>query len=283
MKMINPFIGFMLVGVLFASATAQSSFASAPQEVLSHYLRVQETLAQDSMQNVSAQAQTLAEAARGNESQTLPLAIAQQADVLAKAKTLDQARQAFEPLSGSLIAYFKTNRVPPGTYYEVYCPIVKASWLQTSGTIKNPYLGPRSATPTWGWSCAGVVKTIFESPSAAIEPRGANIPHERMNTYDAPFVEQTGIPVGKTNSAGGRMSTAPGNAALFSGSKEAGFTYAFSRSVRGKLTVSSNGGKNDEWRNRQPGDYAQFPEGRIWGGDDANRKPDGLRLISWSW
>lgn len=144
--------------------TGQRSFATTPQDVLRHYLAVQNALARDSMQDVSANSHALAEAVRNDETRSLPTAIAEQADALAGTKKLFKARQTFKPLSESLIAYLKTNSAPGG-YYEVYCPIAKAEWLQAGETVRNPYLGLRSATPTWGWSCAGVVKTKFADAS----------------------------------------------------------------------------------------------------------------------
>jgi hypothetical protein len=119
------------------------------------------------MKNVSVNAHALAKAVRGDEAKSLPAAIADQADALAKAKNLAKARNAFKALSESLIAHLKSNGTPQGTYFEVYCPIAKASWLQAGETVRNPYLGPRSATPTWGWACSAVVKAKFESPSSS--------------------------------------------------------------------------------------------------------------------
>lgn len=157
----------VLVALTLTCAAAQPSFADTGADVLNQYLTVQAALARDSMKNVSASAQALAVAVRGDEAKSLPPAIADQADALAKAKNIAKARQAFKPLSESLIAHLKSSSTPPGVYYEVYCPIAKASWLQAGETVKNPYLGPRSATPTWGWACAGIVKTKFENPPSS--------------------------------------------------------------------------------------------------------------------
>jgi hypothetical protein len=123
-------------------------------------------LARDSLENVSASAKAVAAVVRGDETKSVPAAIAEQAEALAKARNIAGARKAFKPLSGSLIASLKVNTAPAGTYYEVYCPTAKASWLQTDETVKNPYLGLRSATATWGWACAGVVKAKYENPSS---------------------------------------------------------------------------------------------------------------------
>lgn len=159
----NPLsVSICVALVLLTWATPQPSFADTPQDVLTRYLSVQTELARDSMKNVSVKAQALAEAVRADETKSLPAAIAKHADALAKAKNPANARAAFKALSASLIAYLKANGAPQGTYFEVYCPIAKASWLQAGETVRNPYLGPRSATPTWGWACAGVVKTKFE-------------------------------------------------------------------------------------------------------------------------
>jgi Cu(I)/Ag(I) efflux system membrane fusion protein len=157
----------VLVALILTGAAVQPAFANTGESVLDHYLTVQSALARDSMKNVSASAQALAAAVRADETKSLPIAIAEQADALATAKNLAKARKAFKPLSESLIAYFKANRAPHGTFFEVYCPIAKASWVQAGETVRNPYLGPRSATPTWGWACAGVVKTNFENPPSS--------------------------------------------------------------------------------------------------------------------
>lgn len=162
----SPFhLSVLLSAFFLVGATAQAADATTSQDVLNHYLNVQGALARDSMKNVPVEAHALAEAVRADETKSLPAAIGEQADALAKAKNLSKARDAFKPLSESLIAHFKTHRTPDGSYIEVYCPIAKASWLQGGETVRNPYLGSRSATPTWGWACAGVVKTKFESAS----------------------------------------------------------------------------------------------------------------------
>lgn len=165
MKTHSPLSVAILLALIFTYAAAQPSSANTDETVLVHYLKVQSALARDSMKNVSASVQAIAAAVRADETTSLPTAIADQADALAEAKNLANARKAFKSLSESIIAYFKANGSPQGTYFEVYCPIAKASWLQTGETVKNPYLGPRSATPTWGWACSAVMKAKLERPS----------------------------------------------------------------------------------------------------------------------
>ena len=45
-------------------------------------------------------------------------------------------------------------------------------------------------------------------------------------------------------------------------------------------------GASDEsfqWPDREPTSFSDFPGSRSWGGSDATRQPQGLRLFRWSW
>ncbi len=64
----------------------------------------------------------------------LPLKVAKQAEILAGTRNLSSAREAFKPLSKSLMADHNIT----GPYVEVYCPMVKASWIQKDKKINNP-------------------------------------------------------------------------------------------------------------------------------------------------
>ena len=68
---------------------------------------------------------------------------------MAAAADLKAAREAFGALSDAVIAAGKAEGwkdVPD--VKEAYCPMVKKSWLQKDGSIRNPYYGP--AMPTCG-------------------------------------------------------------------------------------------------------------------------------------
>ena len=71
----------------------------------------------------------------------LPPDLAGQAETLVKAKDLKIAREAFKPLCSSLVKYLAENKAGKGAYHEAYCPMAKASWLQTEKEIRNPYYG----------------------------------------------------------------------------------------------------------------------------------------------
>ncbi len=111
------------------------------KSVLDNYLKIQAELAKDSIKGVDKHAAAIAKAVKGDDMKMLSPDVAKQAETIAQAKDLKTARDAFEPLSASLVKYLADNKAGKGTYHEAYCPMVKASWLQTGKTIKNPYMG----------------------------------------------------------------------------------------------------------------------------------------------
>jgi Cu(I)/Ag(I) efflux system membrane fusion protein len=118
-----------------------SALMEPVKSVYDSYLKIQTELVKDSLKDVSENATAIAKAVRGDEMKMLPAEVATQADALAQAKDLKSAREAFKPLSTSLIKYLADNRAGKGVYHEAYCPMAKASWLQTGKDIRNPYLG----------------------------------------------------------------------------------------------------------------------------------------------
>ena len=133
--------GAMAARLRQASA-ARHVFMQPVQSVYDNYIQIQGALAQDSLKGVAARAAAMAKAVRGDSMKMPPpMKVAGESEVLAQAKDLAGARAAFKPLSTSLIEYLKAQKVPAGAYYETYCPMAKASWLQTSKTITNPYMG----------------------------------------------------------------------------------------------------------------------------------------------
>ena len=109
------------------------------KSVFDNYLKIQSALANDSMEGVASSASAIGSAVRGDSMKMLSLQVADQADALAKTKNLASAREAFKPLSKSLIQYLADHNIT-SAYVEVYCPMAKASWLQTGDKINNPYL-----------------------------------------------------------------------------------------------------------------------------------------------
>lgn len=118
-----------------------TAFPREVAAVFDNYIRVQATLAKDSLDDVSKNAQTIAKAVKDDSMTTFPASVVQQAETLAKADGLRAARDAFKPLSQSLIDNLSKYPAVARSLHQVHCSMANASWLQTGDTILNPYLG----------------------------------------------------------------------------------------------------------------------------------------------
>lgn len=134
-----------LMAAPFARAD-DSALMEPVKSVYNNYLKIQTSLAKDSLESVSNNADAMAKAIKSDDMKMLPQEIATRAGTLAEAKDLKTARKAFKPLSESLIKYLADHKVKSGSYNEAYCPMAEASWLQTGKQISNPYLGKEMLT-----------------------------------------------------------------------------------------------------------------------------------------
>jgi len=86
------------------------------------------------------------------------MSIEKSIEVLASAKTIDEARKPFKPLSGSMIQLSKSFNPFDKTLYLQHCPMADdfngADWLSEEKNIKNPYYGASMLT------CGEVTDTI---------------------------------------------------------------------------------------------------------------------------
>jgi hypothetical protein len=151
LKYASRFLLALAVAALpFAAISAEEKKADPLMEpvksVLDDYLKIQDELAKDSVKGVNENASAIAKAVKGDDMKMLSPDVATQADTLAQAKDLKSARDAFKPLSASLVKYLADNKAGAGTYHEAYCPMVRANWLQTGKAIKNPYMGKSMLT-----------------------------------------------------------------------------------------------------------------------------------------
>ncbi len=124
-----------------ATAADEPALMEPVKSVLTHYLTIQTNLSTDTFKGVDEQAKAIAAAVKGDTMKMLPPDVAKQADILAQAKDLKAAREAFKPLSASLIKYLADKKAGKGVYHEVYCPMANASWLQLGKDVRNPYYG----------------------------------------------------------------------------------------------------------------------------------------------
>lgn len=134
-------IAFGVLAASTAQAAPKSALMEPVKSVYEHYIKIQTALASDSTKDVAANAAAMAKAIRSDTMKMLSPKVAQQAEALAKAATLESEREAFKPLSQSLIEYLNANPASPSGYVEVFCPMAKAGWLQTSPPVANPYMG----------------------------------------------------------------------------------------------------------------------------------------------
>jgi len=140
------FISALIALPLAGFAAEEKALMQPVKSVLDHYLMIQTELAKDSIKGVDEHATAIAKAVRGDEMKMLSPDITKQTETLAKAKDLKAAREAFKPLSASLVKYLADNKAGKGTYHEAYCPMVKASWLQKETEVRNPYMGKEMLT-----------------------------------------------------------------------------------------------------------------------------------------
>ncbi|MBI4830679.1 MAG: DUF3347 domain-containing protein [Candidatus Lindowbacteria bacterium] len=127
---------------------------SATNDVFENYFDIRASLAQDSLKDVSANANALAKAiedsgksapAGTNESQekaqrSLETDMAATARSLAKKTEIESMRTEFGKLSSQLYEYRKMTGMPADTY-AFACDMAKNMWLQDSPDPGNPYYG----------------------------------------------------------------------------------------------------------------------------------------------
>lgn len=107
--------------------------------VLDNYLQIQRALANDSTKGVAQSASAISKAAAGEGANRLPAKIGGAAKKLEGVQNVKSARQAFKELSDALIQHVGAQKI--AGLRVAYCPMVKASWLQTENRLNNPYMG----------------------------------------------------------------------------------------------------------------------------------------------
>lgn len=124
---------------------AQESVASPLESALKQYVTIQTALAADTLKGVPEAANALAAAVKESAG-VLPVTTASQAEAVAKAQDIKAARVAFKPLSAALITGLNAQKEKVGHYYEAFCPMAGAAWIQADKKIANPYYGASMLT-----------------------------------------------------------------------------------------------------------------------------------------
>jgi len=135
-----------------ADATGTERCDQQMESILASYLQIGSALSTDSLDGVRQQADMIAKQAGTLDSDSvsgehaahyknLPANLKTAAKTLGKAKTLDDARESFQKLSMPMAMW--TTMSKPKNIDVIYCSMVKASWVQKRGEVRNPYYGPK--------------------------------------------------------------------------------------------------------------------------------------------
>lgn len=136
-----------IVPAVKASAGDNKSDVDA---LVKSYLDLRKTLADDKSEGIAESVAAIGEKAKplfnsdNADIQRIAKAIVKSAE--SKTADLVGARETYQSISASVIELVKI--VPPSkqtlsNLYVAYCPMVKASWLQTTKEIANPYMGQK--------------------------------------------------------------------------------------------------------------------------------------------
>ncbi|HMF98367.1 MAG TPA: SCO family protein [Vicinamibacterales bacterium] len=115
----------------------RSPSATDVSTLVESYLGIQQALAADRLDGVSASALALANATVKIGSSAVAVRAA--VNPFAQVTDLRSAREAFGGLSDALLDYIGTA-LPDGLAV-AYCPMARKSWLQRGAVIQNPYYG----------------------------------------------------------------------------------------------------------------------------------------------
>lgn len=145
----NAAVLALLVLPLAACAPATTgtpkSGASMPASVIDPYLKIQASLAQDSIDDVRANAGNVATAATALGAPAVKIDTA--AVQLASATEIADAREKFGVLSEALVAYMDgLHLTAPEGVRVAFCPMKMKPWLQAGTSINNPYYGSSMRT-----------------------------------------------------------------------------------------------------------------------------------------
>lgn len=105
--------------------------ASSPA-VVAEYIKIQEQLAADSIEGVTAAAKQIATLEKKTK-------VAIEAEKLAAQKDIKKIREQFKTLSAEVIS--STPKKELKDVKIAGCPMANAKWLQKDGPIRNPYFG----------------------------------------------------------------------------------------------------------------------------------------------
>lgn len=121
----SPLPALAAQGAVKAENAAQSPLVAS-------YLKLQEALANDSLEAAKSAARELEREAGAAKA----TAVKDKAAKIAASSDIKVAREEFKALYEPMGQFAKGQNVDV-----VYCPMAKAKWYQSAGKVKNPYFG----------------------------------------------------------------------------------------------------------------------------------------------
>ena len=116
-----------------------------PRSIVDPYLRIQQALADDSVEGVRQNAGQIATAASALGAPAMKIDMA--AVQLASAGEIEDARAKFGTLSEALDTYMTGFKMTlPEGVHSAWCPMVSKPWLQEGTVVDNPYYGSSMLT-----------------------------------------------------------------------------------------------------------------------------------------
>jgi len=144
-----PWIALLPLMVVGCNQTAFPKAPAAGSQmspaIVEPYLKIQEALASDSVDDVKANAGNLATAATALGAPAMRIDTT--ALQLASFDDLADARTKFGALSEAIDTYMTGLKLNPAEGVRVaFCPMVQKPWLQKDGSLRNPYHGSEMLT-----------------------------------------------------------------------------------------------------------------------------------------
>ena len=149
MKHIVPTLALAWLAAACAPAPQTSSTPSSgspmPASIVEPYLKIQTSLASDSLDNVKSNAGNVATAAAGLGAPAMKISTS--ALQLASAAEIADAREKFGNLSEAIVTYMDgLHLTPPDGVQVAVCPMNQKPWLQEGTVVSNPYYGASMST-----------------------------------------------------------------------------------------------------------------------------------------
>lgn len=146
-------MALLLLSLLWLPAAGCAAARMRP--VLAEYAKIHASLANEETTGIAEAAAELRRLAAQRD--PLPADVTTGAEQLGAATDVASAREAFKTLSAPMVEWARKEK--PSGVAVLYCPVARASWLQTDEWPRNPYLGGEHR------SCGEVVQRL-EVPAA---------------------------------------------------------------------------------------------------------------------